>query len=74
MWSTEQAKGDLFDLATLLKERVYAIAAGYEDCNDLDTLKDDPGLRVACGKDIHVQMGELDNIGPSDLGFMNNPG
>jgi Transposase DDE domain group 1 len=43
-----------FDLATLLKERIYAIAAGYEDCNDLDTLKDDPGLRVACGKDIHV--------------------
>lgn len=43
-----------FDLGTLLKERIYAIAAGYEDCNDLDTLKDDPGLRVACGKDIHA--------------------
>jgi hypothetical protein len=41
-----------FDLATLLKERIYAIAAGYEDCNDLDTLKNDPALRVACGKDI----------------------
>jgi DDE family transposase len=43
-----------FDLSTLLKERIYAIAAGYEDCNDLDTLKDDPGLRVACGKDIQT--------------------
>lgn len=42
------------DLATLLKERIYAIAAGYEDCNDLDTLKDDPGLRVACGKDVQT--------------------
>ena len=26
-----------FDLATLLQERIYAIAAGYEDCSDLDT-------------------------------------
>jgi hypothetical protein len=43
-----------FDLATLLKERIYAIAAGYEDCNDLDTLRDDPGLRVACGKNIEA--------------------
>ena len=43
-----------FDLATLLKERIYAIAAGYEDCNDLDSLKDDPALRIACGKDVHA--------------------
>ena len=43
-----------FRSATLLKERIYAIAVGYEDCNDLDTLKNDPGLRVACGKDIHA--------------------
>lgn len=43
-----------FDAATLLKERIYAIAAGYEDCNDLDTLKDDPALRVACGKDVRT--------------------
>jgi hypothetical protein len=43
-----------FDLVTLLKERIYAIAAGYEDCNDLDTLKDDPALRIACGKDIQA--------------------
>jgi hypothetical protein len=40
-----------FDLLTLLRERVYAIAAGYEDCNDLDTLREDPALRVACGSD-----------------------
>jgi Transposase DDE domain group 1 len=43
-----------FDLVTLLKERIYAIAAGYEDCNDLDTLKDDPALRIACGKDLRA--------------------
>jgi hypothetical protein len=44
-----------FDSATLFKERIYAIAAGYEDCNDLDTLKDDPALRIACGKDLQAR-------------------
>ena len=41
-----------FDILTLLRERIYAIAAGYEDCNDLDTLRDDPALRVACRSDL----------------------
>jgi hypothetical protein len=41
-----------FDLPTLLRERVFAIAAGYEDCNDLDTLREDPALRVACQSDM----------------------
>lgn len=34
----------------MLRERVYAIAQGYEDANDLDTLRDDSALKVACGK------------------------
>lgn len=41
-----------FDILTLLRERIFAIAAGYEDCNDLDTLRDDPSLRLACGSDL----------------------
>src|SRR5438132_1362177 len=28
--------------------RVFAIAAGYEDANDLDRLRIDPALKVAC--------------------------
>ena len=36
------------DLPTLLRERLYAIAQGYPDANDLDTLKADPALKVAC--------------------------
>jgi hypothetical protein len=32
----------------LLRERVYAIALGYEDANDLDTLRHDPALKTAC--------------------------
>ncbi len=26
-----------FDVKTMLRERIFAIALGYEDCNDLDT-------------------------------------
>jgi hypothetical protein len=30
-------------------QRVYQIAAGYEDCNDADFLRIDPALRLALG-------------------------
>jgi hypothetical protein len=36
-------------LPTLIRERVFAIAAGYEDANDLDILRSDPALKLACG-------------------------
>ena len=36
----------------LLRERIFAIALGYEDANDLDTLADDPALRAACGRKL----------------------
>lgn len=35
-------------LLEMLRERVYAIAVGYEDANDLDTLRHDPLLKIAC--------------------------
>jgi hypothetical protein len=37
-------------LADILSERVFAIAAGYEDANDLDMLRFDPALKVACNR------------------------
>jgi hypothetical protein len=37
-------------LLDLLRQRVYQIACGYEDCNDADTLAADPVLKVACGR------------------------
>lgn len=37
-------------LVQLLRQRVYQIAAGYEDCNDADVLRVDPALRLALGK------------------------
>jgi hypothetical protein len=34
----------------VIQARVYAIAQGYEDGNDLDRLRDDPGLKTVCGQ------------------------
>ena len=39
------------ELSDLVRQRVYQIAAGYEDCNDADLLRIDPALRLALGKD-----------------------
>jgi Transposase DDE domain group 1 len=38
-------------LVQIVRQRVYQIAAGYEDCNDADFLRIDPALRMALGKD-----------------------
>ena len=35
----------------LLRQRVFQIAAGYEDCNDANTLRRDPVLKASCGRD-----------------------
>jgi hypothetical protein len=37
-------------LLELLRQRVYQIAAGYEDCNDATRLRADPALKVAVGR------------------------
>jgi len=39
----------------LLRQRVYQIAAGYEDCNDANELRKDPALRLALGKKKHMR-------------------
>lgn len=33
-----------------VRQRVFQIAMGYEDCNDADTLRDDPMLKTACDR------------------------
>ena len=38
------------DLLTLLRQRIYQIVAGYEDCNDANFLRKDPALKAACGR------------------------
>ena len=37
-------------MADILRERILAIACGYSDGNDLDTLRSDPAFKMACGR------------------------
>ena len=37
-------------LATLVRQRVFQIACGYEDQDDADTLRFDPLLKLVCGR------------------------
>ena len=63
-------------LADLLKQRVFQIACGYEDANDCNDLRTDPGFKAACdrwpisGTDLASQptMSRLENgIGRREL-------
>ena len=37
-------------LPVILRARIFAIACGYEDADDLDRLRYDPALKLACGR------------------------
>jgi len=39
------------DVLSMLRQRVYGIAAGYEDLNDHTTLREDPGFQTAVERD-----------------------
>jgi len=45
-------------LVQTIRQRVYQIAAGYEDCNDADYLRIDPTLRLAIGKGHNAGAGQ----------------
>ena len=36
--------------ADMIRARMFAIACGYEDCDDLDVLRRDPAFKLACGR------------------------
>jgi Transposase DDE domain group 1 len=38
------------DLLSMLRQRLFGILAGYEDCNDHDTLRGDPVFKLVAGK------------------------
>jgi len=38
-------------LEVLLRQRIFGISAGYEDCNDHDTLRRDPVFKTVCNRD-----------------------
>jgi len=45
-----RARRGRHSLVDLLRQRVYQIAAGYEDQNDADALRTDPLLKLVCGR------------------------
>jgi len=53
-------------LVQMVRQRIYQIATGYEDCNDADYLRIDPALRLALRKDHqagagHSMLSRLEN-------------
>jgi len=42
--------------ADMIRARMFAIASGYEDCDDLDSLRTDAALKVACGRSPETGM------------------
>jgi hypothetical protein len=45
-WRSRKARPSL---ASLVRQRVFQIACGYDDQNDSDTLREDPLLKLCCG-------------------------
>ena len=39
------------EVVTMVRQRVHAVALGYEDLNDHDALRDDPVVQTACDRD-----------------------
>lgn len=37
-------------MVELLRQRIYQVVAGYEDCNDANLLRKDPALKAACDR------------------------
>src|SRR5215216_2373662 len=46
-WRTRKGR---HSLASLVKQRVFQIACGYEDQNESDALREDPLLKFSCGE------------------------
>lgn len=46
-WRTRKGR---HSLASLVKQRVFQIACGYEDQNDADTLREDTLFKLCCGE------------------------
>ena len=40
----------IHSVADILRARMFAITCGYEDADDLDHLRSDPGFKLACGR------------------------
>jgi hypothetical protein len=41
-------------MSDILRGRVFAIACGYPDANDLSDLRKDPAFKLACGRWLYA--------------------
>jgi hypothetical protein len=44
----------IHQLQDLIRQRIYQIIAGYEDCNDATTLRHDPILKLSCDRQLEA--------------------
>ena len=51
--------------AEILTSRIFAIAAGYEDANDQQQLRDDPAFQVAAGRTPKIDRDSSDEEDPT---------
>jgi hypothetical protein len=47
---TRAPASTIHSYADMIGARLFAIACGYEDCDDLDELRVDPAFKLACGR------------------------
>ena len=51
------------DLTQLVRQRLFGLVAGYEDCNDHTRLRHDPILKVAAGKTLQQPLASQPTLG-----------
>src|ERR1044072_1476697 len=56
-------------LPDILRARIFAIACGYEDADDLDRLRFDPAFKLACGRVPGTGPGPLRPPPPPPRGY-----
>ena len=48
LWDRRDPVRTQHSYASMIRARVMAIACGYEDCDDMDALRHDPAMKMAC--------------------------
>ena len=59
-------------LVQMIRQRVYQMTAGYEDCNDADYLRIDPALRLSLDKGNKPGAGQW-ALSRLENGYLGNP-
>ena len=69
---TRSASHIKHSLEQMIRQRIYQMAAGYEDCNDADYLRIDPALRLSLDKGQKTGAGQS-ALSRLENGYLGNP-